>query len=339
MKAYQLKITIKESHPPIWRRVIVPAGLSFNQLTMILNEAMGWSGSHLSSYTFQRLGVDLQDAPDEDFSLLGSNELLDAGAVLIDDFLEAVGSFTYIYDFGDYWEHQVQIEDVIPDYAENYPQVLKYKGDTPWEDCGGIYAYYRMQEVLKDPKHPDYEEVRGWTAEPGASYDLQQVNAELSKHYLSKKTSGPMSLDELYNDWGQELPLKQIKPGKNAGRTADGSSGRAADSASGSAPFGRPQIRVVDSPKEQADSDAGRGGIWSDEDWDEEDEEFLDSEIPEDMQTMIDQVRDMTLVHVIGLLRKNLGLSPKKVREALDMPKDFYDNLMDLKKIMDRFDK
>ncbi len=42
MKAYQLKVQIKESHPPIWRRVIVPAGLSFSQLSVLLNEVMGW---------------------------------------------------------------------------------------------------------------------------------------------------------------------------------------------------------------------------------------------------------------------------------------------------------
>ncbi|MDO4677688.1 MAG: plasmid pRiA4b ORF-3 family protein, partial [Eubacteriales bacterium] len=47
MKAYQLKIQIKNSHPPIWRRLIVPAGLSFSQLAVILNEAMGWCGYHL----------------------------------------------------------------------------------------------------------------------------------------------------------------------------------------------------------------------------------------------------------------------------------------------------
>ena len=66
MKAYQLKITIKDSHPPIWRRIIVPAGLSFSQL-------------------------------------------LDSANYIIDEFFEQVKSFTYVYDFGDDWRHQVQI--------------------------------------------------------------------------------------------------------------------------------------------------------------------------------------------------------------------------------------
>ena len=54
MKAYQLKIMIKNSKPPIWRRVIVPAGLSFSQLELVLNESMGWAGSHLGSFEFKK---------------------------------------------------------------------------------------------------------------------------------------------------------------------------------------------------------------------------------------------------------------------------------------------
>ena len=55
MKAFQLKVVIKDSKPPIWRRVIVPAGITFSQLSMILNEAMGWSGEHLCEFEFYHL--------------------------------------------------------------------------------------------------------------------------------------------------------------------------------------------------------------------------------------------------------------------------------------------
>ena len=60
MKAYQLKVSIKNSHPPIWRRCIVPAGITFSQLGVLLNEIMGWSGSHLFSFEFRDLGMRLQ---------------------------------------------------------------------------------------------------------------------------------------------------------------------------------------------------------------------------------------------------------------------------------------
>lgn len=58
MKAYQLKILIKNSKPPIWRRCIVPAGITFSQLSFILDNVMGWSGYHLSKFEFYHLELD-----------------------------------------------------------------------------------------------------------------------------------------------------------------------------------------------------------------------------------------------------------------------------------------
>ena len=46
MKAYQFRIEIKNSKPPIWRRCIVPAGITFSQLSVVLDMVMGWSGYH-----------------------------------------------------------------------------------------------------------------------------------------------------------------------------------------------------------------------------------------------------------------------------------------------------
>lgn len=36
MKAYQLKIIRKKSKPPVWRRCIIPSGITFSQLVLIL---------------------------------------------------------------------------------------------------------------------------------------------------------------------------------------------------------------------------------------------------------------------------------------------------------------
>ena len=87
MKAYQLKIQIQDSHPPIWRRLIVPSGLSFSQLSILLNEAMGWCGYHLSSFEFFHQKIRIEEEVDE-FDDWGWNEyeLLEAGETLIDEF-------------------------------------------------------------------------------------------------------------------------------------------------------------------------------------------------------------------------------------------------------------
>lgn len=119
MKAYQLKIQIKNSHPPIWRRLIVPAGLSFSQLAVILNEAMGWCGCHLFCFEFYHLRIQVEDNVDEydDFGW-SDYEREEASETLIDTYLDTEEWFTYIYDFGDNWQHRVTVEKILEDYDE-----------------------------------------------------------------------------------------------------------------------------------------------------------------------------------------------------------------------------
>lgn len=199
MKAYQLKIQIKNSHPPIWRRLIVPAGLSFSQLAVILNETMGWCGYHLFSFEFYHLGIHVEDNVEEydDFGW-SDYEREEADETLIDTYLDTEEWFTYIYDFGDDWQHRVTVEKILEDYDKNYAQVLKYKGNTPYEDCGGIDEYYRILEILRNPDSPEYEEMKEWTEGNFCTeYDMGCVNESLKSLCLGEKMSAPITKDEI----------------------------------------------------------------------------------------------------------------------------------------------
>ena len=128
MKAYQLKIQIKNSHPPIWRRVIVPSGITFQELAEILNITMGWIGYHMHCFEFWHLGISVEMKSDElDFFEDMDNESLDEKETVIDTLLERQNNFTYVYDFGDDWEHKVTVEEIVDDYEYSYAKVLKYK--------------------------------------------------------------------------------------------------------------------------------------------------------------------------------------------------------------------
>ena len=140
MKAYQLKVSIKNAHPPIWRRCIVPAGITFSQLGVLLNEIMGWNGSHLFSFEFRDLGMRIEEITDDDWTVFGP-DAEEGAETLIDPFMEHTKWFTYIYDFGDDWEHRVDVESVLTDFDEMHPVVVKAKVACPFEDCGGLYGY------------------------------------------------------------------------------------------------------------------------------------------------------------------------------------------------------
>lgn len=202
MKAYQLKIQIKNSHPPIWRRVVVPSGITFQELAEILNITMGWIGYHMHCFEFFRLGISVEMKTDElDFFEDMNEESLDEEETVIDAFLERENNFTYVYDFGDNWEHKVTVEKVLEDCEYSYAKVLKYKGETPYEDCGGIYGYYEMQDILSNPKHSQYREIKEWVGEQlTQKYDLEGINEVLSRQEYGESN---VTLKEILTEYSK----------------------------------------------------------------------------------------------------------------------------------------
>lgn len=293
MKVYQFKITIKDIHPPIWRRVIVPAGLSFNQLTLVLNTAMGWSGSHLSSYTFQNLGLEFEDDPEEDFALWNNNEILDAAEYIIDEFVESVKSFTYVYDFGDYWSHHVQVEKVLDDFEQNYPQVIKFKGNTPLEDCGGVWGYKNLIEILNNPDDPEYKDMLEWSGgQPDRNFDIEYVNGELAKMKLTKTKSSPASLETIYHDYFKGKPFKTIRAKKREEE-----------------PFSDPIIKFPELVNKKLGFE----------------------DILKDRLTTLET--DLTMIRVIDTLKKNTKMSETEILKALEIDDEYYEDLEVLREL------
>lgn len=219
MKAYQLKIVIKNSKPPIWRRCIVPAGITFSQLAIILNEVMGWSGSHLFEFEFDHLQLTLtEDYGFNEFVSFGDYGLLESSATYINEYMEDQDWFTYTYDLGDNWQHRVTIEQIIPDYQLTFPQVLKYKGNCPMEDCGGIYGYYECLEVLSDKTHPEHEEHLQWVESQGYpnEYKMSQINHNLEENYFVRfGRGGKKQYGDLFDDIVSGKGLIGSKTAKN----------------------------------------------------------------------------------------------------------------------------
>ena len=86
------------------------------------------------------------------------------GKVHLSEVLPAPGAqIRYIYDFGDYWQHAVKLEEIAPVAPEvEYPRLLDGARSCPPEDCGGTTGYADLLEILTDPKHEDYQHMRDW---------------------------------------------------------------------------------------------------------------------------------------------------------------------------------
>jgi hypothetical protein len=146
----------------------------------ILQTAMGWENCHLHEF---KIGRESYGSADEGDDLFAIGMKKDKGIRLKDALPPVSRTFEYIYDFGDDWVHEITVEKFFPPEIGS-PRVLCLAGERacPPEDCGGIYGYYKYLEILKDPGHPDHEEVKEWMGRHDpARFDLERVNAKLKK--------------------------------------------------------------------------------------------------------------------------------------------------------------
>ena len=97
---------------------------------------------------------------------------------------QGVKRFRYLYDFGDGWEHEVAIEKVQPlDPGQQYPSLIAGKRACPPEDCGGVPGYAAFLKAIRNPRHPEHEDLLAWAGgrfDPGA-FDLAAVNRRLRR--------------------------------------------------------------------------------------------------------------------------------------------------------------
>ena len=137
MRAFQIKIAIRNSKPPVWRRVIIPAGITFSQLSLILNKVMGWSGDQHFRYEFYHSELCILEGADRFADGYKTYDSLEASNTYIREYLEDNEWFTYIYGTDGQWKHRVTVEKIIDDYEDNYAKVMKYKGDCLAADGEG----------------------------------------------------------------------------------------------------------------------------------------------------------------------------------------------------------
>ena len=175
MNIYQLKVTLRRTHPPVWRRIEVPGDIKLGKLHDVIQITMGWTDSHMHTF---RLGMVQYGTPSREFPDMFRNER----NVRLDQLVGKRDKLIYEYDFGDGWEHDLKIEKVFaPEPGVRYPRCTKGKRACPPDDCGGPWGYEHLIEALRDPKHEEHEEMTEWIGDEfdPEAFDLDEVNQGL----------------------------------------------------------------------------------------------------------------------------------------------------------------
>lgn len=167
---YVLKVQLMDSKPKVWRRFTVSSSIDMHSLHNLLQEVMGWDNYH--AYTFATKLGHINDSPE---SPLPADEI-PLMAVLRNE----GDSMGYIYDFGDHWEHVVELEKINKRDCWQ-PKVTAGSGECPPEDCGGMWGYTALLEAAAKTERTQEEQEQlewygmeeGWDAK---AFDKNEVN-------------------------------------------------------------------------------------------------------------------------------------------------------------------
>ena len=203
----ELKVTLRDITPPIWRRFQVRADLTLGRFHQVLQRVMGWTDSHLHEFTCRGDRYCITD-PELDLPPPRADER----RVRLHELLARPGDqLTYEYDYGDGWEHDVVLERVVPfDANASYPLVLGGERACPPEDSGGVPGYAYLLEVLAHPEHPEHRELRDWAGrgfDPEA-FDLRGINRAFRGRRRAARQAGVSagSPEEVVEEAGTARP-------------------------------------------------------------------------------------------------------------------------------------
>lgn len=173
-QVFTLRVSLDETEPSIWRRIIVPASFTLEALHSVLQIAMGWQMSHL--YDFQ-IGKNRFAEPD-DFDETPVKPVTTTIAAA----LKSEKSFVYNYDFGDSWRHTIVVERAAERTAAmNYPICISGENACPPEDCGGFPGFESLKQTISDPANEEFAEMMQWLGGYYSpfSFDANRINRDL----------------------------------------------------------------------------------------------------------------------------------------------------------------
>lgn len=182
----QLMVVLEEIKPPIWRRVVVDADTLLPDLHKIIQTVMGWTNSHLHHFI---INDQFYDKPDEE----AMTESLDYTNIRLNEIIDREGmEFFYEYDFGDCWVHNIKVERILSrKKGQHYPICFDGERSCPPEDCGGAPGYEHLREVLDNPEHEEYSELKEWV---GDYFNPEEFDIKLINKLLKKKDYGTVDL-------------------------------------------------------------------------------------------------------------------------------------------------
>lgn len=174
---FQLKLSLRDVDPLIWRRIEVP-DCTLADLHVIAQIVMDWEENHLHEFVVGTASYGPIDEMGDDVD--------DEGSILLSEIFTSKKPprVLYIYDLGDEWQVDVVLESKQkPEPKVKYPRCVAGELAGPPEDVGGPHGYNELIEAISDPKHPGHDEAKEWLGNTTdrTKFSLGSINTRLRK--------------------------------------------------------------------------------------------------------------------------------------------------------------
>jgi hypothetical protein len=177
MEVYAIKVTLLGTSPPRLEAHFSSSRYYTPQyLHRTLQTVMGWTNSHVHQFILQR-----QKFFDPRHRV--GTKVADESRTRLGDLIWTAGArLLYEYDFGDGWQHELLLEEVLLG-DESFRQ-LCVAGDRncPPEDCGGSTGFSELLKALQDSTHPEHDDIREWVGDfVPESFSADEINRRLRR--------------------------------------------------------------------------------------------------------------------------------------------------------------
>ncbi len=178
---YELRITLRESKPAIWRRLQIPGSMTLLKLHRTLQVLLGWQDYHLHQFTvngavYGQRFADWREA---------NPDMLDERGVRLSRIAPPVGTrLLYEYDFGDSWKLEIVVESInVQQEGSGYAVCLGGQRAGPPEDVGGLGGYAEFLTAIRNPRHPEHDSWLEWA---GGSFDPERFDVSAVNQALKR---------------------------------------------------------------------------------------------------------------------------------------------------------
>lgn len=180
----RLKITLTHVDPAPWREIEIRSDKTLPHLHNAIQAAFLWYDLHLWDF---EIGDRKYQMKSEEFWIepVFGPPVMEVRTKKLDFFLNTkVPPVIYTYDFGDDWQHRIELVSMRPiEPNERLPRFIGGQWATPPEDIGGPPMYAVFKDAREDASHPEHD----WAKEAGyVDWAHDEIHADVVTEEFAK---------------------------------------------------------------------------------------------------------------------------------------------------------